>query len=274
MLDINVVEIAKDRIRLEITDQTENMHREISRIKSLAAANHSLQSGSTFSQIKELCILTIKNRAQMAWQTYFRFLTTAGISYSDTLADELKSMVAKHLPEGMFNNLMKETAELVRSPRLFSNTDLEQARKNALRKIGTEIDLFVYSLKTKTEIKDKESSIIQNFYAPVGAIQTGDSSIANVTQSIDTEVREQLRQVLDEISSMVSKGSIDLPYPKNEIIEIVLEGQEELKKESPNITKLRGMLSAVGTAIQTIASMKPAYEALKQALTYLGISLP
>lgn len=187
-------------------------------------------------------------------------------------------MLANQVPENCgLEDLVKQQAALIGFNNLLPQLerDLESTRQAALVKIGTEIDLFVYSLKKKVEMQEKEAtSTIFNIYSPVGAIQTGDGSIANVTQSIDPEVGDQLREILNEICARLTKEDIDLPYPKQEIIEIALEGEEELKKQTPNITKLRSMLLAVGTAIQTIASMKPIYEALKQALTYLGISLP
>ena len=277
MLDKDIVRIAEERIQLEISEQAVNLHHEIARIKSDMASRGALLSGATLSLITASCALAIKNRAQLIWQTLFRFLTTTGISYSEMLAGELKALVTKHIPEKLMQDIIKQSANLVRSPNLSTQLELEidLARRAALTKVGTEIDLFVYSLNRKIEmIKKETSSTIFNIYSPIGAIQTGDSSIANVTQTIDTEVKEQLNKVLEEISSKLIQSEIFLPYPKGEIIEIVQEGQEELRKQSPNITKLRNILPAVGTAIQTIASMKPAYEGLKQALTFFGISLP
>jgi hypothetical protein len=277
MLDQDVVRIAEERLLLEISDQTNNLNQEINRSQRAAAAKGSSLSGPAFRGITDLCILFIKNRTQLVWQTFFRFLTIAGISYSETLGEELKSLVAKYLPENLFKDILQQKATSVGQPDSFTRLgpELDAARIAALAKVGTEIDLFVLSLKQKVELKEKEtSSMIFNIYSPIGAIQTGDSSIANVSQTIDTEIREQLSKALEEISSRLAQEDIALPYPKGEVIEIIKEGQEELKKQFPNVTRLRGILSSVGTAIQTIASMKTAYEALKSALTFLGISLP
>ena len=277
MLDKDVVRIAEERLLLEIEEQTHNLNQEINREERAASAKGSLLSGAHFNGIKNLCVLTINNRAHLIWQTLFRFLTTAGLCYYETLAEELKALVAKHLPENLFKNILDQKAQKYGKPdsSMRYAPELDVARKAALAKVGTEIDLFVLSLKKKTEVKEKDnSSTVFNIYSPVGAIQTGDSSIANVTQNIDTEVKEQLKKILEEIYLRLSQEDISLPYSKGDVIEIVQESQQELKKQSPNITKLRVMLSSVGTAIQTVASMKTSYEALKWALTFLGISLP
>ena len=145
----------------------------------------------------------------------------------------------------------------------------------AIKKVGTEIDLFVQSLRKKAaEQKNESSSTIFNIYSPVGSIQTGDGSIANITQSIDTEVKEQIKKALDEISFTLNQSEIEISSSKDELIEVVQESQDELQKDKPNTTRLRSLLTTVGTSIQVVSSLKPAYETLKQALTFLGISLP
>ncbi|MEW5818066.1 MAG: hypothetical protein AB1798_22075, partial [Spirochaetota bacterium] len=153
--------------------------------------------------------------------------------------------------------------------------ELDRARNQALAKVGTEIDLFVHSLKKKADSeKNGSSSTVLNIYSPVGSIQTGNYSIANVTQNIDTEVREQIRKILEEINLALSHSEVETTAPKSELIEIVQESQKELQKEKPDVTRLRSLLITVGTSIQVVSSLKPAYETLKQALTFIGISLP
>ena len=120
---------------------------------------------------------------------------------------------------------------------------------------------------------EESNSTIVNIYSPVGSIQTGSSSIAHVTQHLDADVRSELSNALTQIAAALAYSTVSLTQPKNEIVELVKEGQQELGKSSPNLTKLRSLLSTVGSSTQTVASMKPAYETLKQALTFLGISL-
>jgi hypothetical protein len=141
--------------------------------------------------------------------------------------------------------------------------------------VYNEIDLFVLSLERRAEMSDKESAgTVINIYSPSGAIQAGPHSIAYVSQAIDSEVREKVLHALEEVQAFLNNVE-DLPeYPKNEILDLVLDGKSEVQKDKPNQTKLRSLLSTIGTSIQMMASAKPAYEVLKGALAYLGISLP
>lgn len=279
MVNQEIIRIARDRTQLEIAEQNARIEEEIERIKAEMSAKGLFHSSMTLARITDICADAVKTRGQLAWQTYFRFLTTAGISYSDTLADELKELVSYHLPEKLsdLKGYVKQNTNLVGQSDLFDCLALElgKARAATLAKVGTEIDLFVHSLRKKEEMKSEgKSATIVNIYSPVGSVQTGDYSTANVTQHLDADVRVALSEALNQITATLADSKIALPQPKAEIVELVYEGQQELRKNTPNITKLRSLLSAVGGSIQTVASMKPSYETLKQALTFLGISLP
>ncbi|MBC8417925.1 MAG: hypothetical protein ISR62_03015 [Desulfobacteraceae bacterium] len=258
MIDQEIKKIANDRIRIEIGEQNTRLSSEIERIKAEMNDRGVLRSGMTISRIVGLCIDTIKMRGQLVWQTLFRFITTAGISYSSELADELKDLVAQHLPEGLadLRGYVEQTAKLAGSqtpPEEFVQR-LGMGRSQAIKKVGTEIDLFVHSLKRKAEAeKDGSASTVFNIYSPVGSIQTGDNSIANVSMNIDTEIKEQIRKTLEEINSTLMQPEIETPTPKNELIEVVQESQEELQRVKPNVTRLKSLLTTVGTS----SSLKP-----------------
>lgn len=279
MIDGEIIKIAHDRIRIEIGEQNNRLRTEIERIKAEMTGRGVLRSGMTIKRVSDLCIETVKNRAQLVWQTLFRFITTTGISYTEELSEELKGLVAQHLPEklGSLRGYIEQTAKLAGSPDLHERfgQELDNARNQALDKVGTEIDLFVHSLRKKIEAEANGfPSTAFNIYSPVGSIQTGDNSIANVTQNLDAEIKDQIGKVLEEINLTLNQSKVETPSPKGELIEVVQESQEELRKEKPNITRLRSLLTTVGTSIQVVSSLGAAYGTLKQALTFLGISLP
>ncbi|GAN34598.1 MAG: hypothetical protein DYG83_09680 [Candidatus Brocadia sp. AMX2] len=189
MVDQEVARIARDRVQIEIAEQTARIKGEIERIKSEMSARGGFRSGWTLKRITDICADAVKSRVQLVWQTYFRFLTTSGISYSDTLANELKELVSYHLPEKLsdLKGYVKQNADLIGSPNLFDKlaSELDSARSAALTKVGTEIDLFVHALRKKQEMKiEGETSTVVNIYSPVGSIQTGDYAISNVTQNL------------------------------------------------------------------------------------------
>ena len=98
MLDEQVTRLARERIRLEISEQNARLEIEINRIKAEMSARGVLNSGMTLLRIATLCADAAKDRAQYAWLTVHRFVTTAGVRYQDGLAQDLKSLVEEFLP--------------------------------------------------------------------------------------------------------------------------------------------------------------------------------
>lgn len=279
MLDQEVVKIAQDRIRIEIGEQNSRIHTEIQRIKVELNAKGLMRSSEMIKRVGDVCAEAVKNRAQLAWQILFRFITTTGISYVEGLSEELKALVAVHLPNqlGDLTGHMSQAVQLAGVPNLGTSfeAELHAARNMALAKVGTEIDLFVHSLRKKADVQEsKAMSTIFNVYSPVGSIQIGNNSVANVSQIVDTETKYRIIRALEEIAHVLSHPDLDTALPTGELIEVVQETREELQKEKPNVTRLRSLLTTVGTSIQVVSSLKPAYETLKQALTFFGVSLP
>jgi hypothetical protein len=57
---------------------------------------------------------------------------------------------------------------------------------------------------------------------------------------------------------------------RNEVKELVIDAHAETKKSNPNMTRLRSIVSGIGTAIEFAPKTKEAYEALKWAAALIG----
>ena len=127
MVDEEIKKIVHDRIRIEIGEQNNHLRREIERIKAEMNGRGVLRSGMTIKRVTDLCAETVKNRAQIVWQTLFRFITTSGISHAEKLSEELKELVAQHLPEklGDIRGHVKQITEIAGSPNLYERMEKE-----------------------------------------------------------------------------------------------------------------------------------------------------
>lgn len=63
-------------------------------------------------------------------------------------------------------------------------------------------------------------------------------------------------------------------FSRDEVAELVEDARTELEKPKPNGFRLTNVLTGVATAVQTAASLQPAYQALKAGVLPLGIFLP
>jgi hypothetical protein len=57
---------------------------------------------------------------------------------------------------------------------------------------------------------------------------------------------------------------------KAELAELIDESRAEISKDRPNVTRLRGLLSGIGSVTHYVAGLRPAYENLRDAATWIG----
>jgi len=274
-LDESLKKNIEARIRIEKEEHEEQLRLELDRIRSLAAAAGMFGSGNMLYSINETCRLAVRNRAQLIWNTIHRFITTAGISYSPSLRKELLDFfIEEFRPPDDINSLREKALTVGVATNQAAESQLAESfgksRTDALEIITGEIDLFLTAMK-KSESEGNKGSTM-NFYAPVGSIQTGASSIAYVTQNISVDARTTLVSAFDEIVKELSQSP---SVPQNdELIELVQDARTEIAKSKPNALRLQNHIVTIATMIQAVAALKPAYGLLKAGAAYFGITLP
>lgn len=66
MVDQEVARIARDRVQIEIAEQTARIKGEIERIKSEMSARGGFRSGWTLKRITDICADAVKSRVQLS----------------------------------------------------------------------------------------------------------------------------------------------------------------------------------------------------------------
>jgi hypothetical protein len=104
----------------------------------------------------------------------------------------------------------------------------------------------------------------------VGAVQTGDSSVANVTVQSTHNDNAQLVAALERLSAELAAIPSLPGHEKDEIVELVSDARAELAKERPSKAKLKAILPMVASAIGLVSDLGGAYTAVQLAATALG----
>lgn len=116
-------------------------------------------------------------------------------------------------------------------------------------------------------------SVVNNFNAPVGAVQTGPGSTAHVQQQWINGETSELRAALAALREALERAPDVEPEARRELIVDVDSASTELQKERPNRGRLLRWLGGIGTVVGTIGSVQPAYEAVKALARALGLPL-
>lgn len=107
----------------------------------------------------------------------------------------------------------------------------------------------------------------------VGSVQTGAHAVANVQQHWSQREADNLVQALHQLRAAIG-GAQGLDAAAREDLAINIDmAQTELNTASPNRARLLNWLGGVGTAVQVVASAKPALEAVRNAARALGLPL-
>lgn len=279
MIPTGLVEHIRTKASLEeretfarIQDQTRQAHR-------AAAARGMLNSSFCINQVCDIHTCQLNVFSNLTWQIIHRVITVANIGLYEEKGNDLKTLFSEVFDEcsNKIASSLKSELNRAKLPRgdehwmnIFS-AEVEHSRA----KIHSEIDLYIIGEQARANnISENSGGSVVNFYSPVGTVQTGSHAVANVTQTIDASVRQQISNSLDLAQKAIdSLDSSSFPN-KDDLLEIIVESRKEIQKEKPNNTKLRSFLSDTALALQTIASAKPAYDALKPVLAFFGVPLP
>lgn len=251
--------------------------REIEVLKNKAVARGVLHSGWTLNAMREAFEREIEIRAVIVWQNMVRVYRTLSSSYNSNLAEDFKNYFREQMKK-VVGELDPEYFKNDRSLDISTRDGftLWTSLNQTIAKHEIEIDLFVDSLVKIKPSKESEHLTPQQyyFYGNVGAVQTGPQASANIVQNVGAKEKEALLEALKQVEKALSTIPGLSSQGKEELMATVGECKSEIQSEKPNNTKLRSLLGAVGTAVQSVATAGTVYQTLKSALVPFGITLP
>lgn len=280
MLDPKVADISRRFTAGHLLERRQQVEIAIARQLTLPSG---VRSGAAALAIQTLCINEIRGAVEVAWGNIWRVLSNVGFEPTDQLEQDLKvelrSQVESHNGALMYiigtaacqAAGVPDSHPLVRDGRMALLTAFDQARES----VAAEIALCIETAKRRAGATTTEAPTTVNyFYSPVGAVVTGAKATANVVQNLGAGDRAEVLKVLDEFRRAVS-ALVEVPEQfRANVIELIDDGREELRKERPNGFRLSSALSGVAMTVQTAGALQPAYQALKTALAAFGLSLP
>lgn len=261
-------------VKVKMAERRKQFPLELAQINSGASASGRFHSSVRVLQIHQAHERELEVRAILAWESLVRVHRTFAQPISDTLRDDLKARIHKHI-DLVMAELAPSLAEHVKRSGLNMSVSLVEAHSAVTAKHDIEVDLYVDSLSTRNEGGAMGANTQNyNFYGAVGSVQTGASATANVIQNLGADDRETLSSAIQQVREVLSSAPQVGEQQRTELLEIADECVSQMSSNAPNNTKLLTMFNVLGTAIQSISSAQPAYQALKVAVLPLGITLP
>lgn len=272
MLDQKLQARFAQLLDVKVTERRRLFPQELGQFDAQAAARGMFQSSAHAHRIHHAHQHELDVRAILSWESLVRVHRTFGQPMSDTLRDDLKAEIHSHIDQAMAE-LTDSMNERLKKIRINTSVSLIDSYNVTLKKHDVEIDLYVDSLSEST---GSESAMTQNynFYGAIGSVQTGANATANIVQNLGADDRASLISAIQQVRDALTQAPSFGDQQRRELLEVADECVTQISNDSPNNTKLLTMFSVLGTAIQSIASAQPAYQALKLAVLPLGITLP
>lgn len=274
MLDAEISKLVRASVRAQWIQRSGELLERLEQTKVTLAKTGNSHSGAAIRSIQKVCAVELAARARIVWGQLETTHRKLGSPQSETLADDMKREVETHIDEQDQQLKQLATDQLAYMKNL-PPVDLISGTKASIKGIlAAEIDLYVAGLPHENGQRQAGAVTTINITGSVGSIQTGAGSVANVTQSISAADKEALGLALSEAKALLQEIDDATAPEKQDVLQVVSDAETELTKETPNKTKLRGLLMGAAVTIQTIPAMQPAYQAIKAAMLQIGFHLP
>jgi hypothetical protein len=279
VIDDEVIRIARNRARIEIRRQDEELKDAIGRVKASAAASGVAGSGIPLLRIASLCADAAVERAELVWRILHRAIATANVGYEPYLESELKSVaeefLSPHLPD--LRAFPREAAQSVGIMPIIPHLEgiVADGQRTGRDRAWNEIELFITFLKAAAvSPQPSRPQVTLNVYAPVGAIQAGDQATAFVASGVDAELRARLAEALRGIERQLEREADEGLEDHRHARERVREARIEAERAEPDRVRLAALLAMASEALRAIVDLRPALDALKAIAESVGIKLP
>jgi hypothetical protein len=254
-------------MKAEEAPRARSVSSDVVRVVSASAAKGTLQGSATAHQLVRLYEQELDIRVSLGWRIAVRILRDTQFGSEGDLRSDLKNLmqgetdrVRSVLEQELNGHLQKYKLPVA---------SLEARAREAGERHELEVDLYMDA--KGRDAGHQQVAPMYNFYGAVGAVQLGPYSVAHVTQHLGTEDKERLLSAIQAVEEVLQQARQLNDLHRNELLQIASDAKDSLKSESPNGTKLRMSLEALSNAVQGIASGGAAYEALRGAMTIVGM---
>lgn len=272
MLDKKISEIAGDWVEGALASRTTSFQRQIDAKQNQLAARGMFRSGAAIREFADIANEELRTFAATIWTALTNSLNAMPPAPSAVLGDEVLNVF-----EEMFSARYKAMLSFL-APVFVNSADpggrgieLVNTTYNALMtQYSAHVRLWA-GVHERKSVGSSPPPASYVFNGPVGSVQTGAGSIANVVQKLNaTDLAPLLKAVRDLEFDLQGIRDID-PLRRDQGIDLNKKIEQELVTAEPNVLVLQGLLSGLSSFVQGLASAPAAYSVLQACSQALGL---
>lgn len=278
MLPANVVQRIAELIAAYQGERDRKLAENLLAAQRQLAAKGMIGSGNTAHQFGRIGCDELQVRAGIIWNAIQRTLSAAGAPADAATLQDLKQQLTHHINaqaaqvRGAAVGKVPPLHGPTRTPivKHIEETIATKARES-IDQLGLEAAFYVEQLQRAAAQPPAAptAGVTINNSGNIGAVQLGPYSVAHVAMSAQDGARlaeaiEALRQALRENAEATADQRAQGDEIAGELVAAV-------RAERPNPPKIAGLLGGLATTVQTVASLRGAWELVRDAAIAAGI---
>ena len=213
-------------------------------------------------------------RAEIVWQAIKRSHASMVSRPDEQTLDGLKQQIAEHV-----TNQAKRIAAQACGRVKFGGTKWHGTIKDQINercremraKLTIEAQFYVDELEQVAGDRESDGRSAPTFNAPIGVVQIGDYATANV--SFQAQDAQQFAEALETFRASLADNREILSEQRDQADELAEQLLVAVRAEKPNPPMIAGLFGALGQVVRTVASIRPAWEALRDVAIAIGMML-
>jgi hypothetical protein len=264
MVQANFLECIRETIEAELRPRNKDVRVRVQGSDRKIASTQGALSGAAISARAQIACDELTVRAEIIWSIIQRCHKSFGSEREDSLLADLQHQIHEFV-----------SAEAVI---IFNHVD-GGASAHYPTQLRTHIDDAVTVRRNEliTKLKNEARFYVQDIKRPPKAdlggiaVQTGDYAQSHIHINADggthmVEALERLRAAIVEAAEMTSDQ-------RDESVELVNDLIVAARAPKPNGPKLFGLISGLASTIRTVASLRPAWEFVRDNARMMGIPI-
>lgn len=272
MLQPHVVERIQESINAQIEPRRRSLAATLQgEIRALAARGLAI-SGVAISRVATVACDELKVRSEIVQAAVFRTYRALVDEAAPGALEDLQAQLSEHISAQA--RLVREPAlgiHVFRDPRLKAREHIESAintqRDERIRLARNEAAFFLDSLRAAT--RNGGVATVITIHGNVGAVQTGTHATANI--ALSGHDRDRLVEALQRLREELARNAEASAEQREHGTELVADVITAVTAEKPNAPKISGLLGGLASTVQTVASLRGAWDFVRDAAIAIGI---
>lgn len=275
MIAPRIERLVREALALDFEDRDRALFKQRNQTVSVFVRNGTLDSTMCARAIAELFQEDLKIRGALALQVYHRLASAYPEEADSGILDAAKSLLVPMLESerARLEKIMLDQTPFKRGGGTKGpaySHDLAEALDTTKRKLLLDAEILEAQMSVKKTDGGGATTVNVTGYGNIVQAGLHGSTGAII---LDRGSAEALSKALDLVRDGLAGVPDGAGVVKGDVLEMVEEAKQEIAKATPNKSKIATLAKGVAESVRTVAALKPAYESLKGALAYLGISI-